>query len=57
MCKVIISNQWDNYRNLGCPSKEFDIPSDLLPVIKNIFKELNDTRKSATDPVLSIKTL
>ena len=57
MCKVRISNRGNNYTNFNFPSKEFDLPTDLVPVIQNLFNELNAQRKTATEPIISIETI
>ena len=57
MCKVRITNRGSNYSNYSNPSKEFDIPSEMVPVLESIFHELNAARKTAVDPSISIETL
>ena len=57
MCKVLISNRSSNYSNYNNPSKEFDVPSEMVPVLESIFHELNATRKTAVDPSISIEKL
>ena len=57
MCKVRITNRGSNYSNFNTPSKEFDIPTEVVPILKNIFYELNATRKTASQPEISIETL
>ena len=54
MCKVLISNYGNNYFNASFPSKEFDIPSEMVPILENIFSELNQMRKTAVEPNISI---
>jgi hypothetical protein len=54
MCKVIISNRGNSYCNFNTPSKEFDIPSEMVPVLQGIFNELNATRKTATEPIINL---
>lgn len=56
MCKVVISNRGSNFSHaFNYTSKEFDIPSDIVPVLEDIFSELNSTRITATDPIINIK--
>ena len=57
MCKVLIINRCDNYRNYNCPKKEFDIPNELVPVLQGIFRELNQSREVATEPIISIQKI
>ena len=57
MCKVRITNRGSNYSNFNTPSKEFDIPTDIVPFLTQIFQELNSTRKTASQPEISIETL
>ena len=54
MCKVRIVNKGNSYTDLNNASVEMDIPSESVPVIKQIFSELNKTRISATCPLISI---
>ena len=54
MCKVLIRNRASNYGQLNCPTKEFDIPSDLVSTLESIFNELNATRKTAIEPIINI---
>jgi len=57
MCRVLISNRGNNYCTYNIPQKEFDIPTELVPVLKDIFHELNAQRTTATEPIISIETL
>ena len=57
MCKVRISNRGNNYFNPSFPSKEFDIPSEMVPILENIFSELNQTRKTAVEPNITIEKI
>lgn len=57
MCKVRIINKGNNYSDINSTSVEMDIPSESVPVIKQVFSELNKTRISAICPLISIVEL
>ena len=57
MCKVRIVNKGNNYSNLNSTSIEMDIPAESVPVIKQVFSELNKTRLNAICPLISIVEL
>jgi hypothetical protein len=57
MCKVRIVNKSNNYSVLNNTTIEADIPSDVVPVIKQIFTELNNQRTNACMPSISIEKL
>lgn len=57
MCKVRIVNQGNNYSTINSTSIEIDIPSESVPVLQEVFSELNKTRSNAICPFLSIKKL
>ena len=57
MCKVRIVNKGNNYSDLNSTSIEMDIPSASVPIIKQVFSELNKTRLNAICPLISIVEL
>ena len=57
MCKVRITNWSNNYTALNNTEIETDIPSEMFPVLEQLCKQLNETRKTACYPKLSIKKI
>ena len=57
MCKVRIVNSGNNYSPINSTSIETDIPAEVVPIIKQIFEELNAQRKTAIYPSLSISKI
>lgn len=59
MCKVRIVNCPNNYSyySKDNPTVEADIPSEMVPVFKRVFDELNSQRKHACIPRITIKEI
>lgn len=57
MCKVRIVNAQNNYTTINNTQIETDIPSEMIPVFKQVFKQLNNTRTNACMPSISIVEL
>lgn len=59
MCKVRIVNCSSNYSygSKDNPTIETDIPSEVVPVFKKVFDELNSKRIHACVPKLYIKEI
>lgn len=57
MCKVRIINKNSNYCSYNDTEIETDIPTEVYPILKQVFKELNEKRKSATHPSISINKI
>lgn len=57
MCKVRIVNSSNNYTPMNSTSIETDIPTEMVPIIQQIFNELNAKRKTAVYPSISIKKI
>ena len=57
MCRVRIVNAQNNYTPINNTQIETDIPSEMIPVFKQVFKQLNSTRTNACMPSISIVEL
>jgi len=57
MCKVRIVNKPNNYITYDSTEVEVDIPSEMVPVFKQVFNELNSKRTNACMPSISIVEL
>lgn len=57
MCRVRIVNAQNNYTTINNTQIETDIPSEMIPVFKQVFKQLNSTRTNACMPSISIVEL
>ena len=57
MCKVRIVNSSNNYTPMNSTSIETDIPTEMVPIIQQIFNELNSKRKTAVYPSISINKI
>ena len=57
MCRVRIVNAQNNYTTINNTQIETDIPFEMIPVFKQVFKQLNSTRTNACMPSISIVEL
>jgi len=57
MCRVRITNMSNNYSLINSANIETEIPEDTVPVLKQLFKQLNSTRTNACIPSISIVEL
>jgi len=57
MCKVRIINSNNGYTSYNNTEIEADIPSEMVPIIKQVFTELNKKRTNACMPSISIVEL
>jgi len=57
MCRVRITNMSNNYSLINSTNIETEIPEDTVPVLKQLFKQLNSTRTNACMPSISIVKL
>ena len=59
MCKVRIINCSSNYTSISKdnPIIETDIPSEMVPVFKRVFDELNSKRIHACVPKITLKEI
>lgn len=57
MCKVRIVNKGSNYISYNNTELETDIPTEVVNILEQVFRDLNANRKSATMPSISINRI
>jgi len=57
MCRVRITNMSNNYSLINSTNIETEIPEDTVPVLRQLFEQLNNTRTNACMPSISIVEL